>query len=271
MSACINSLIRKAIGRSVCLLLSSFLLLSWPTAAGIVDRSKEVVQSTRLIMSESEKLRFAALKELAWVGLSDQALFELVAAQLQAKLAAKTLENDLLETELLMAALSGSGLIQFDLLISQVGEQTKTKQLIAAGELASEALVRSAQLNPIKSSDQYVSPQVPFSVAVFLNFIYADELAMKRQAVEIIGADRMNNHHILKALETNISNNYLLENDTDEWAETYLQMCDVLVYAGGVGYAPLITDVARNAANARLRSGAMGLMRKYELHQKKRL
>ncbi|MFQ3322571.1 MAG: hypothetical protein ACI90U_000383 [Pseudomonadales bacterium] len=271
MSLWINTLFSNTIGRSVCLLLSSLLLLSVPAAAGIVDRSKEVGQYTTLIASKSETVRFAALKELAWVGLSDQALFELVAEQLQKKLTAKILENGLLETELLMAALSGSGLDQFDLLISQVGEQAKPQQLIAASELAREALVRSAQLNPIKSSDQYVSPQVPFSVAVFLNFIYADDLAMKRQALKIIGANRMTNHHILKALETNIGNNYLLENETDEWAETYLQMCDVLVYAGGVGYAPLITDVARNAANARLRSGAMSLMRKYELHQKKRL
>jgi len=247
------------------------LFLAAPVNAGVVDRSNEVSQYAKLIGSTSESVRLAALTELAWIGLSDPALFSQVADQLQKKLTAKTLDNDLLETELLMAALSGSGLAQFEVLFSQIGEQVKTKQLKAASDIAIEALVRSSQLNPIKSSDQYVSAQVPFSVAVFLNFIYADELAMKRQAAKIIGAERMTNYYVLKALEADINNNYLLENDSDEWAKTYLQMADVLIYAGGVGYAPLIRDVARHASNTRLRNGARELMRKYELGQKKRL
>jgi hypothetical protein len=271
MSAFIGQIISSTVSQRLRLLLCGLLVLAMPLSAGVVDRSKEISQYTKLITSSSKSVRFAALTELAWIGLSDQILFGQVADQLQEKLAANTLESDLLETELLMAALSGSGLARFDALFNQVGRQAKNKQLTAVIVIAKEALVRSAKLNPIKSSDQYVSAQVPFSVAVFLNFIYADELAMKRQAVEIIGAERMTNHHILKALETNISNYYLLENSDDEWAETYLQMCDVLVYAGGVGYGPLIRDVARNAPNARLRDGAKELMDKYELHQNKRL
>jgi tetrahydromethanopterin S-methyltransferase subunit H len=242
-----------------------------PLSAGVVDRSQEVSQYTKLIKSSSKNVRFAALTELAWVGLSDQVLFGQVADQLQQKLVAKTLDSDLEETKLLMAALSGSGLTQFDAFFSQVGEHAKSQQLKAEVGIAKIALVRSAKLNPIKSSDQYVSAQVPFSVAVFLNFIYADELIMKRQAVAIIGAERMSNHHILQAVEANISNHYLLENDDVEWGETYLQMCDVLVYAGGVGYGPLIREVARNAVNASLRKGAKDLIGKYELHQNKRL
>jgi hypothetical protein len=259
------------ISRSVCLLLGGLLFLAVAVNAGVVDRSNEVSQYTKLIDSNSESVRLAALTELAWIGLSDPALFSQVADRLQKKLTAKTLDNDLLETELLMAALSGSGLAKFEVLFSQVGEQAKTKQLKAASEVAKEALVRSVQLNPIKSSDQYVSAQVPFSVAVFLNFIYADELPMKRQAVKIIGAERMTNYHVLKALEADINNNYLAENNSDEWVKTYLQMADVLIYAGGVGYAPLIRDMARHASNARLRNGARELMRRYELGQKKRL
>ena len=266
-----SAFIGLTISRSVCLLLGGLLFLAAPVNAGIVDRSNEVSQYAKLIGSTSESVRLAALTELAWIGLSDPTLFSQVADQLQKKLTAKTLDNDLLETELLMAALSGAGLAQFEVLFSQVGEEAKTKQLKAASEIAIEALVRSAQLNPIKSSDQYVSAQVPFSVAVFLNFIYADELPMKRQAAKIIGAERMTNYYVLKALEADINNNYLLENDSDEWAKTYLQMADVLIYAGGVGYAPLIRDVARHASNTTLRNGARELMRKYELGQKKRL
>jgi hypothetical protein len=242
-----------------------------PLSAGVVERSKEISQYTVLVASSTKNVRFAALRELAWIGLSDQVLFDLVANQLREKLAAKTLEIDLQETALLMAALSGSGLAQFDELFNQVAKKTKNKQLKAKVKIAKNGLVRSAQLNPKKNSDQYVNAQIPFSVAVFLNFIYADELPMKRQAVKIIGAERMTNHHILQALEIDISNNYLSENDDSDWATTYLQMCDVLVYAGGVGYGPLIKNVAHNAANERLRNGAKDLIDKYELNQKNRL
>ena len=271
MSACKKTFINKTISECMRLLLCGLMMFAMPLNAGVADRSKEVSQYTKLITSSSKNVRFAALTELAWIGLSDQTLFAQVADQLQQKLATKTLESDLQETKLLMAALSGSGLLQFDEFLSQVGKKTKNKQLKTEVKIAKKALMRSAQLNPIKSSDQYVSAQVPFSVAVFLNFIYADELIMKRQAVKIIGEERMTNHHILQAVEANISNNYLLDNDDSEWAATYLQMCDVLVYAGGVGYGPLIRDVARNAPNASLRDGAKDLMEKYELHQNKRL
>lgn len=228
--------------------------------AGPYDRSAEVDLYRGLLQSDKPYIRQQAAEDLSWVGLSDTALFDVLASRIRAELASP---GGMSAEELFsaIAALGGSGQLEYQPLLQKLADSTRPG-LAQAADRALLALDQSSRWNLMISDGSRVSQRVPFSIAMYLNMLAAQEPGLVQRGAQQIKLERLQNENVLNAMAERLQQG--LEQEHDEaWLQAYASLCEALAYAGGPAYRKLLQQTAKSAADKELRKAAKGAIKTY--------
>ncbi|MEH6551896.1 MAG: hypothetical protein V7711_06975 [Pseudomonadales bacterium] len=237
------------------------LLLSALTSAGTIDRTADADQYLRLLQSDRDYVRLQVIKELGWVGITDPRLFDLVADRVEAEAFGRLDEARLSVMYWGVLALAGSGAEEYVPLLNRLVEDAAQSEIKAAAAQAIAHMPVARQWNLIINDDSRVNSVIPPFIVMFLNMLNADDLALKKLALEQIQLEGLSNQYVLDDIAGQIRSNYSNNSTEEIWVETVTLACRVLIEIGGSGYVDVVKAVARKSPNAELRHAVKKVLR----------
>jgi hypothetical protein len=205
-----------------------------------------------------------AAKELAWAGLSDPRLFDLIEKSLLDKYL--TVENKYVvdDTAWLAKALAYSGQEQYRATLQKVASDSPQKKIKKHAQKSLAQLDNYARWNPIISDTSNWDSSKSDEVNRYANMLRSDDLELKR-----MGAKRVHNTHaydpyLLDLLDTEIRASYLEANDDSLFIDTVAWMCKALSGSRVEKYKSTIVEVSENAGNKKVAKYATKYLKYYE-------
>jgi hypothetical protein len=238
-----------------------FCILVSFTASGASDGLDEYIQ---IFTDGNAQQQTQASKDLAWAGLSDPRLFDLIENLLLEKYL--TVENKYAvdDTAWLAKALAYSGQDQYRATLQTVASDSPQKKIKRHAENSLVQLDNYARWNPIISDASLWNSSKSDEISRYANMLTSGDLELQR-----IGAKRVHNTHsydayLLDILDTEIREKYLEANNDSLFIDTVAWMGKALSGSRVVGYMPTIVEVSENAGNAKLAKYATKYLKYYK-------
>ena len=238
-----------------------FCVLVLSAAPAASDSLDEYIQ---IFTDGNSQQQTQAAKDLAWAGLSDPRLFDLIEQSMLEKYL--TVENKYAvdDTAWLARALSCSGQEKYRATLQKVASDSPQKKIRRHAENSLVQLDNYARWNPIISDTSNRDSSKSDEINRYANMLRSNDLELQR-----IGAKRVHNTHsydtyLLDILDAEIRARYLEVNNDSLFIDTVAWMCKALSGSRVEAYKPTIVEVSKNAGNSKLAKYAKKYLKYYE-------
>ena len=233
-----------------------------PFAASVADDSLD--EYIEIFTSGNSQQQTQAAKDLAWAGLSDPELFELIETLLLEKYLVVENKYAVDDTAWLTKALSYSGQEKYRATLETVTADSPQKKIRKHAQKSIPRLEKYSRWNPIIADTSNWNAAESDEINRYANMLRSDDLELKR-----IGAKRVHHTHayatyLLDILDAEILESYREVSKDGLFIDTVAWMCKALSGSRVEAYKPTIVEVSENAGSSKLAKYASKYLKYYE-------
>ncbi|WP_028115235.1 hypothetical protein [Ferrimonas senticii] len=202
------------------------------------------------------RMHIDAASSLQWAGLSDPALFDLVAKRLEEVAPFADSKQNIDHAAWLIKALGFSGNEKYREVLVQYQGNNFHKKLRKYANQANTQLSLHAQWNPIINDRKLFDDQQSLHHNRLANMLRSDQLELKRIAAKRIHYDHFYTPYLLNLLEQQLKQEVATMGGSKLAIDTYAWMTKALAGSSQYKYRPTVQAIADQAPERKLRKYA---------------
>ncbi len=224
--------------------------------AGAATTEEDVAHYVEAVGGPKD-VRIKAMDDLAWKGISDARVFDLIEQHLLTELASDSAaERNEIDHEI--RALSFSGQAKYMPTLQKVVADSRYSRY---GRTATTDLPYYARWNPIISDRSTFNPQYSDDDNRLLNMLHSNDLVLKRLAAKRVYFD-IKDQVVLDAMALEIKANFHNKHSGDD-ADAVAWMVKALGSSGQAQYRPLFQEAAASSPDHEVVSHANRVLEKH--------
>lgn len=247
----------------LCALLCSLLSLT-TTANSYENFTPEEYIKTYSGNSKTDMAK--ASEGLAWAGLSDPKLFDIIEKNLLADLPSAKKDRKIADyTSWLIKALSFSGNPKYKATLENIAKNAPSKTNRKWAKKSLPVLQQYAVFNPLiapKAWPQYSQPNLDQRL---LNMLASDNLELMRIAAKRVYYPNNRDPKMLSAINDAVLRNYQTSKKDRLHTDSMAWLCKALANSQSADYRSTVEKVAKDAPSKKLRSYAKKYVKQYYL------
>lgn len=209
----------------------------------------------------SEQLK--ACNELQWIGFTDTQVFDVIESDLIAGHINARSKEALDKMSWYSKVLGISGNEKYRATLEQVAQSNAHKKVKKYANEGLDNINKYKKWNPIIRDQSNINPEKSALINGFSNMIRSDDWELKRIAAKRIFFDKITDAYLLRIVEEDIKKHYKdnisgrVEIDSLAW------LTKAVASSGNLNYEAIVTEVANNASNRKVKNYAKKYLRTY--------
>lgn len=233
------------------------------TVAQAASSQKELVDRyVRIFSGPSSEEHIRAADDLAWLGLSDPRLFDIIEKNMKARY----MDVDKYGANYaawMAKGLGYSGNDKYRASLEEVAANAGHKNTRKHANTALELLAQHKRWNPIIAGNGQPISGLSIEHTGYVNMLKSGERELQRIAAKRIYQERIRNSQIMGVLFEETKKAVANPGDGREDADCVAHMLKALAATSDPAYKPLVEDAAANAGNKNLRKWAARYLKSY--------